>query len=140
MSEKETLINLTKCLLESIAEGNWKAYAGLCDPSLTCFEPEALGNLVEGMDFHHFYFQMERPASTQRIHTTLASPHVRLLGDTAIVCYVRLVQYVDPRALPKRRPSRKLVCGTSTAAVGCTFISTAHCQINESTDCPRRLG
>lgn len=28
----------------------------LCDPSMTCFEPEALGNLIEGMDFHKFYF------------------------------------------------------------------------------------
>ncbi len=29
----------------------------ICDPGLTCFEPEALGNLVEGMDFHRFYFE-----------------------------------------------------------------------------------
>ncbi|CAD1474874.1 unnamed protein product, partial [Heterotrigona itama] len=28
----------------------------ICDPHLTTFEPEALGNLVEGMDFHKFYF------------------------------------------------------------------------------------
>lgn len=28
----------------------------ICDPHLTAFEPEALGNLVEGMDFHKFYF------------------------------------------------------------------------------------
>lgn len=28
----------------------------ICDPQLTAFEPEALGNLVEGMDFHKFYF------------------------------------------------------------------------------------
>ncbi len=26
------------------------------DPQLTCFEPEAFGNLIEGMDFHKFYF------------------------------------------------------------------------------------
>ena len=26
------------------------------DASLTCFEPEARGNLIEGMDFHKFYF------------------------------------------------------------------------------------
>ena len=28
----------------------------LCDPSLTAFEPEALGNLVEAIDFHETYF------------------------------------------------------------------------------------
>lgn len=29
----------------------------ICDPHLTAFETEALGNLVEGMDFHKFYFE-----------------------------------------------------------------------------------
>lgn len=29
----------------------------MCDPHLTAFETEALGNLVEGMDFHKFYFE-----------------------------------------------------------------------------------
>lgn len=32
-------------------------YRKICDPGLTSFEPEALGNLVEGMDFHKFYFE-----------------------------------------------------------------------------------
>ena len=26
------------------------------DPQLTCFEPEARGYMIEGMDFHKFYF------------------------------------------------------------------------------------
>lgn len=29
----------------------------ICDPHLTAFETETLGNLVEGMDFHRFYFE-----------------------------------------------------------------------------------
>ncbi len=32
-------------------------YRKICDPGLTSFEPEALGNLVEGTDFHRFYFE-----------------------------------------------------------------------------------
>lgn len=32
----------------------------ICDPGLTSFEPEALGNLVEGHDFHRFYFENGR--------------------------------------------------------------------------------
>lgn len=31
-------------------------FSRLTDPSLTCFEPEAKGSLVEGMEFHKFYF------------------------------------------------------------------------------------
>lgn len=32
-------------------------HSKICDPHLTSFEPESLGNLVEGMDFHKFYFE-----------------------------------------------------------------------------------
>lgn len=35
-------------------------FSKICDPGLTSFEPEALGNLVEGMDFHRFYFENRR--------------------------------------------------------------------------------
>lgn len=32
-------------------------FSKMCDPAVTAFEPEALGNLVEGLDFHRFYFE-----------------------------------------------------------------------------------
>lgn len=31
-------------------------FSRLCDPAMTCFEPETLGNLIEGIEFHKFYF------------------------------------------------------------------------------------
>lgn len=34
----------------------------MCDPGMTAFEPEALGNLVEGLDFHRFYFENRKQA------------------------------------------------------------------------------
>jgi calcium/calmodulin-dependent protein kinase (CaM kinase) II len=90
-SSRAELLKLNRRLLESIAAADWKTYAELCDPELTCFEPEARGQLVEGMAFHKFYFDLG--ASGQSGNTTMASPHVRMLGnDAAIVAYVRLVQ------------------------------------------------
>lgn len=37
----------------------------ICDPHLTAFETEALGNLVEGMDFHKFYFENGKFAQSE---------------------------------------------------------------------------
>uniref|UniRef100_A0AAY4ET74 calcium/calmodulin-dependent protein kinase n=1 Tax=Denticeps clupeoides TaxID=299321 RepID=A0AAY4ET74_9TELE len=37
--------------------GSLPWFRKICDPGLTSFEPEALGNLVEGTDFHRFYFE-----------------------------------------------------------------------------------
>lgn len=87
------LLRLSQELLDAIAAADWKKYAELCDPTLTCFEPEARGHLVAGMPFHKYYFDLE-PSKSPR-QNTIASPHVRLLGDTAIVSYVRLVQKLD---------------------------------------------
>ena len=85
-------------LLDSINSQNWNAYAELCDSSLTCFEPEALGHVVQGMDFHHFYFKLE--ASGRPKQSIMASPHVRIIGDTAIVSYIRLTQRVEADGNP----------------------------------------
>lgn len=100
----------------------------ICDPGLTSFEPEALGNLLEGTDFHRFYFENGSrlalsagrpgctavanlalpvcPAGLSRaklpVHTVLLNPHVHLLGEeAACVAYVRLTQYLDSSGKPR---------------------------------------
>ena len=104
MAEADTseLLRLNQQLLESIVTGDWNTYQKLCDPTLTCFEPEARGHLVEGLPFHRFYFDLGA-ASGQR-NTTMASPHVRLMGDTALVNYVRLTQRTGPDGAPVTVP------------------------------------
>jgi ketosteroid isomerase-like protein len=99
MSDRDALLNLNQSLLDSIVQGDWQAYTELCDASLTCFEPEARGQLVEGLAFHQFYFNMEKSGS-KHVQTTMASPHVRVMGDTAVICYVRLTQVVDAAGVP----------------------------------------
>jgi calcium/calmodulin-dependent protein kinase (CaM kinase) II len=88
------LLDLTQRLLDSISNGDWNTYQVLCDPSLTAFEPEAPGQLVEGLAFHRFYFDLGGVRG--RHQTTMCSPHVRLLGDVAVVSYARLVQKIGP--------------------------------------------
>ena len=90
----QELIDRTRQLLDCIARADWETYQTLCDPTLSAFEPEASGQLVEGLDFHRYYFDLG-PRKTPA-HTTLCAPHVRMLGDdAAVVSYVRLIQVVD---------------------------------------------
>lgn len=99
-SDAHEIIALTDKLLQSITTADWKTYSELCDESLTCFEPEACGHLVEGLAFHQFYFDLG-PATSPR-NTTLCAPHVRMLGqDAAVISYVRLVQRLDGAGSPE---------------------------------------
>src|SRR4051794_18979511 len=91
------LLELNQRLLDAIAQGDWKTYEELCDPKLTAFEPEAHGQLVEGLTFHRFYF--ERGGVRGPNQTTMVAPRVVSLGpDAAVVAYVRLVQLLDQGA------------------------------------------
>ena len=73
----------------------------MCDPTLTAFEAESRGELVEGMDFHRFYF--DRGGLRGGYNLTVCSPHVRLLGDVAVLSYVRLLQMQDDTGKPLTR-------------------------------------
>jgi calcium/calmodulin-dependent protein kinase (CaM kinase) II len=102
------VLEATRSLLESIVAQDWETYTSLVDASISCFEPEAIGNLVEGLEFHKFYFNNENKtndstsnysssssSNRKRVNnTTMVRPHVRILagGNAAVVSYVRLTQ------------------------------------------------
>ena len=91
---RDELLVLTQRLLDCISSGDCETYESLCDPALTCFEPETKGHLVEGPEFHRFYFVNSHGKSVRA--DTMVEPRVELLGeDGATVCYVRLVQKKD---------------------------------------------
>ncbi|XP_067295340.1 calcium/calmodulin-dependent protein kinase (CaM kinase) II beta 1 isoform X1 [Pseudorasbora parva] len=107
-SRKQEIIKITEQLIEAINNGDFEAYAKICDPGLTCFEPEALGNLVEGMDFHRFYFENLLSKNSKPIHTTILNPHVHLIGEeAACIAYIRLTQYVDVQGRPRSSQSEE---------------------------------
>jgi calcium/calmodulin-dependent protein kinase (CaM kinase) II len=93
MIESE-IVELTRRLLAAITESDWKAYTELCAPDLTAFEPEAGKHLVEGMGFHKHYFDMADGSPYAGVTTTISSPRVRVMGDVAVIAYVRLTQDV----------------------------------------------
>ncbi|XP_050393885.1 calcium/calmodulin-dependent protein kinase type II delta chain isoform X7 [Patella vulgata] len=121
---KQEIVKLTEQLLQAITGGDYDTYTKLIDPNLTSFEPEALGNLIVGMDFHKFYFDhgactagvaqylpksdntFSRHATVlsknnKAVNTSMVNPHVHLLGDdSACIAYVRLTQYIDRNGLP----------------------------------------
>ncbi|XP_039571744.1 calcium/calmodulin-dependent protein kinase type II subunit beta isoform X4 [Passer montanus] len=107
-ARKQEIIKITEQLIEAVNNGDFEAYAKICDPGLTSFEPEALGNLVEGMDFHRFYFENLLSKNNKPIHTTILNPHVHVIGeDAACIAYIRLTQYLDAQGRPRTSQSEE---------------------------------
>ncbi|XP_062340130.1 calcium/calmodulin-dependent protein kinase type II subunit beta isoform X3 [Osmerus eperlanus] len=107
-ARKQEIIKITEQLIEAVNNGDFDAYAKICDPGLTSFEPEGLGNLVEGMDFHRFYFDNLLSKNSKPIHTTILNPHVHLIGeDAACIAYIRLTQFVDLQGRPRSSQSEE---------------------------------
>uniref|UniRef100_A0A671KZ58 calcium/calmodulin-dependent protein kinase n=1 Tax=Sinocyclocheilus anshuiensis TaxID=1608454 RepID=A0A671KZ58_9TELE len=108
LARKQEIIKVTELLIEAINNGDFEAYTKICDPGLTSFEPEALGNLVEGTDFHRFYFENSLSKGRKPIHTILLNPHVHLIGeDAACIAYIRLTQYMDVNNMPHTMQSEE---------------------------------
>ncbi|XP_076361596.1 calcium/calmodulin-dependent protein kinase type II alpha chain isoform X14 [Tachypleus tridentatus] len=103
-ARKSEIIKITEQLIEAISSGDFQSYTKYCDPHLTAFEPEALGNLVEGMDFHKFYFDNVLGKNSKLVNTTILNPVVHLLGeDAACIAYIRLTQYMDKSGIAHTR-------------------------------------
>lgn len=101
MSVEAEILDLSCRLLTSIDAGDWKTYESFCCPTITCFEPEALGHLAPGLPFHKFYFDLPAgPAAKPAKQSSISSPHVRVMGDAAVVSYIRLVQKLDGSGAP----------------------------------------
>ena len=97
----DELLMLNQRLLNSVANGDWETYQTLCDPLLTAFEPETMGYLIQGMDFHHFYFQLNQ--NTNYTNTSMSCPRVQIIGemqDVAVLTYVKIVQRLDDSGNP----------------------------------------
>ncbi|XP_064080370.1 calcium/calmodulin-dependent protein kinase type II alpha chain-like isoform X16 [Macrobrachium nipponense] len=93
---KQEIIKATEQLIDCINSGDFEGYTKICDTHLTSFEPEALGNLVEGLEFHKFYFDNVLGKNCKALNTMILNPHVHLLGDdAACIAYIRLTQYMD---------------------------------------------
>ncbi|MEE6478507.1 hypothetical protein FKM82_011863 [Ascaphus truei] len=105
---KQEIIKVTEQLIEAVSNGDFECYTKMCDPGMTAFEPEALGNLVEGLDFHRFYFENLWSRSNKPVHTTILNPHIHLMGEeSACIAYIRITQYLDASGVPRTAQSEE---------------------------------
>uniref|UniRef100_A0A8C7XF19 calcium/calmodulin-dependent protein kinase n=1 Tax=Oryzias sinensis TaxID=183150 RepID=A0A8C7XF19_9TELE len=106
--KKQDIIKVTEQLIEAISNGDFESYTKMCDPAVTAFEPEALGNLVEGLDFHRFYFENLWSKNSKPVHTTILNPHIHLVGEeAACIAYIRVTQYIDNNGTPRTAQSEE---------------------------------
>lgn len=99
------VLAFSQLLLDAISAGDWAAYANLCSPSMTCFEPEHEEGIVRGLEFHAGAFEAGAKSRAsaalagQPVRWTasfMLEPEVRFLGPrAALVTYVRLVRPIS---------------------------------------------
>lgn len=107
-ARKQEVIKATEQLIDCINSGDFEGYTKICDAHLTSFEPEALGNLVEGLEFHKFYFDNVLGKNCKAVNTMILNPHVHLLGEeAACIAYVRLTQYMDKQGMAHTQQSEE---------------------------------
>ncbi|CAD6195680.1 unnamed protein product [Caenorhabditis auriculariae] len=111
-AQKQEIVRVTQQLLDTISSKDFDAYSRLCDTGMTCFEPEALGNLIEGVEFHRFYFDAGSASAVaarkNQVHTTMLNPNVHIVGDDgACIAYVKLTQYFDKNGEGHTRQSQE---------------------------------
>jgi ketosteroid isomerase-like protein len=100
IDQEQEIIALNQKLLDSIIRGDWKTYESLCHSDITCFEAEARGELVSGLPFHKYYFDLG--GSPAKKLASMCGTKVRMMGaDAALVCYVRLTQSLDAAGHPQ---------------------------------------
>ena len=101
VQKEQEIIRLTQQLITSITTLDFDTYSKLVDSHVTAFEPEANGNLVEGVEFHKFYFDNVLRQRNTPTNTTILSPHVHILSsDAACISYVRLTQRIGSNGEP----------------------------------------
>ena len=99
--KEQEIIRLTQQLITSITTQDFDTYSKLVDPHVTAFEPEANGNLVEGVEFQKFYFDNVLRQRNAPTNTTILSPHVHILSaEAACISYVRLTQRIGSNGEP----------------------------------------
>ncbi|XP_064640898.1 calcium/calmodulin-dependent protein kinase type II delta chain-like isoform X23 [Lineus longissimus] len=107
-ARKQEIIKLTEQLIACVTSGDFDGYTKFVDPQLTSFEPESFGNLMEGMDFHKFYFDNVLSKNNKAINTSILNPTVHLLGDdSACIAYVKLTQYIDRSGVPHTKQAEE---------------------------------
>ncbi|KAK9696435.1 Calcium/calmodulin dependent protein kinase II association domain [Popillia japonica] len=95
-NKRHEVISMTERIIESIGAGDFDAYKKLCDANLTAFEPESMGNLIEGIDYHKYAFD-NVISKRKHMKIRVINPTVKLLGDdAACIAYIRLTQSMDP--------------------------------------------
>lgn len=118
---KADVLSATATLLAAIDAGDWATYASLVAVGITAFEPEAKGQLIEGIDFHKFYFALgeAQPSPYKlsvRSKSHMMNVKVNMLagGKSAVVTYIRMIQ--SPSAFATAQVDQKKPRSASKAA------------------------
>lgn len=70
-------------LLNALNQGDYDTYTKLCDPHMTSFEPENLGNLIDNMEYRRFCLDQARQLQFHHLHRQQIISHNQTVQQAA---------------------------------------------------------
>ena len=91
---EDELIAINRSLLTAIGGGDFATYKSLVDENATCIEPETSKQIISGLAFHKFYFDLPSDPSvkSEPKNTSMADVHCKVVGKLGYLTYNRVTQ------------------------------------------------
>ena len=75
---------MTELLLNALNQGDYDTYTRLCDPHMTSFEPENLGNLIDNMEYRRLCLDQARQLQFHHLQQQQLLAHNQTAGQSAV--------------------------------------------------------
>lgn len=136
-ARRNEIIRATELLLNALNQGDYETYTQLCDPHMTSFEPENLGNLIDNMEYRRLCLDQARQLQLQhhlkdsRASSSSSAPASQTTSTTTTNHPQQQQQQHQPPATTTTTKQYSIILNPSVYLLGEDAASIAYTKLSQ---------